>query len=141
MSGRFARFTRISIGLLAILALLPPFVAAGEILNPSGSIRLPLVGVLYFGEYWVAVLLHELGHLAAAYMTGRRVHVIAVRPIAYLVKARKFTWSPQEGTGDVGGFVLATPGLESDECRGEIIFALGGVLASLASIAFRGTRK
>jgi hypothetical protein len=135
MSARIARFTRTFAGLIALFALLPPFAAAGQILDPREYFQLPLAGALYFGEFWIAVFVHEIGHAIAARMSARRLHIICVWPIAYLARAQRLTWFPKQGMGDIGGFVLATPSLGSDWRRGEVIFALGGVLANLASSA------
>lgn len=136
MSDKFARCTRIFLGLLTILVLLPPFGAASEILVPRGGyFRLAVIGALYLGEGWFVILIHELGHALAAWVTRRRVHMICVFPIAYLFKARKFTLLPKQNMGDVGGFVLAMPEPSDDGRRGEALYVLGGVLANLATSA------
>lgn len=135
MRDKIARFTRFFVGIISILALLPAFYTAGEALDPRGNFRLPLIGALYLGEWWLAALVYELGHALAAYNTGRRIHMVAVLPLGYLVKAQKFTWISKGGTGDIGGFVFATPKHSGDWRRGEVLYALGGILANLLSSA------
>jgi hypothetical protein len=85
--------------------------------------------VIYGAEGWIASWAHELGHAAAAALTGRRIHAIAVFPLLYRPRTRKWTIYEDESLGIVG-FVLATPA-PGRSCRsGERLYLAGGVLAN-----------
>jgi Zn-dependent protease len=135
MSDQLARFARSCVSIIAVLILLPPFYAASEFLDPRRRWGLAFIFVLYLVERWFVVLIHELGHALAAHATGRRIHIIAVWPIAYFVKRRRFDPSPKAGSGDVGGFVLSTSTNADRRRRDEALYALGGVLANFACSA------
>ncbi len=91
------------------------------------------MAALYLAESRLAFLIHELGHAAAALFIGRRTHIIAVLPISFLVKQKKFVFKNPIGTRDIGGFVFATPPVGGDWRRGEWIFILGGIAANAIS--------
>ena len=112
-----------------------PFMGAGQVIAPNTWYRHLIVAGLFFAESWIAIFIHELGHAVAARLVGRRVHVFSVHPFAFSVKARRFVPTKQFATGDVGGFVLATPRPGGSWRRGEKTFILGGVGANWASCA------
>ena len=133
MSDKFASLARNLVGLVAGMALALPFDAASKVLAPRGNFHLVVFFALLLGEWLIAALIHELGHALAASFTGRRVHAIAVKPIVYIVKERKFKWGSGGAMRGLGGFVLATVAPGADSRRGEAVFALGGALANVAS--------
>jgi hypothetical protein len=132
------KFWRGVVGTVALLVLLPVFVGIADVVGSGLFPRLVIPAVVLFGCFWLAFLIHELGHAAAALLVGWRVHVISVTGFAFHIKARKLVPAERFASGDVGGFVLATPPLGGTWRRGEKRFVLGGIAANLSSslIAF-----
>lgn len=111
-----------------------------EAVRESGLILEPIVGVvigiaLYLMQSWLAILVHESGHAAAAKLTGRRIHLFAVWPFVYRPRAKQ--WFPFAGMQgqDFGGFVIATPSRPGDWHKGEAFFILGGALGNILTSA------
>jgi Zn-dependent protease len=66
--------------------------------------RLVIDGLLAF----VAVLVHELGHAAAARRLGADIHSIVVLPFELRLHPRKLRMKWRAGQGDLGGYVAYT---------------------------------
>jgi hypothetical protein len=94
------------------------------------GITLILAGPTVIALYWPSVLIHELGHAAAALITRRRVHMVAVGRIGFSPSQRRFLHAPDIALGDHGGFVFATPKRGWESTRGDITFAVSGSLAN-----------
>ncbi|MET0307386.1 MAG: site-2 protease family protein [Sphingomonas sp.] len=54
---------------------------------------------------FVAVLVHELGHAAAAYRFGADIRAIVVLPFELRLKPRRWRMQWRAGKGDLGGYV------------------------------------
>ena len=84
----------------------------------------------------LAILVHELGHAYAAWISGWRVHAISVRRYIFMTKRKKLiTISAASKSQDIGGFVIATPPPEYAWDRHSIAITLGGAAANFAAAA------
>jgi len=80
----------------------------------------------------ISVLVHEIGHAAAAWAVGWRVHLIVVGPLAFAPRRGRFIRiSNRRDRPDLGGWVNATPPPESSWKNGDIPFILGGAIGNL----------
>ncbi len=134
----YRRFLRPAITFIAVAIFLPTFFGAAQAFVPRGVLRPLVVIALFVCEAWPALFIHELGHAVGALLVGWRVHVFSVVPFAFQVKSKRFISPKRFTTGDLGGFVLATPPMGGDWRRGEKGFIIGGIAANLLSslIAF-----
>lgn len=79
--------------------------------------------------------MHELGHAAAAWLIGWRVHAIAVWGVCYRPRARRFERVSIKDSDDYLGWVTSTPPLGGDWVKRRAIVILGGVAGNLVLIA------
>lgn len=78
-----------------------------------------------------SIFVHEIGHALAALMVGWRVHVISVMRIAYAPRRRAFHPAVLGGSGDLAGYVFATPPVGAKWQGGSgLLFYSGGTLAN-----------
>ena len=61
--------------------------------------------VLYLGELFVVTVFHELGHALAAWLCGWPVEMIAIVPIAYRTKTKRFEFWTRL-SADLAGMVV-----------------------------------
>jgi Zn-dependent protease len=94
--------------------------------------RLAIDAVLAF----VAVLVHELGHAAAAWRLGADVRSIVVLPFELRLHPRKLRTKWKAGKGDLGGYVTYTLD-RIDARRKHLMIAAAGPGANLL-LAFVG---
>src|SRR3569833_1022071 len=116
-----------SIGVYATLGALR---AAGGVLT-----SIVLVALLTF----VAILLHELAHAAAAQIVGARINAIVALPFRLRIRPRRHELV-QRGAqrGDLGGYGTYTLD-RIDARRKHAIIAAAGPLANLALAVLAGT--
>lgn len=119
---------------IAHLMMVIPFLAI-----QAASISIFGYGILsfvltYAVVLFVVILIHELGHAATARMFHWPVLSIAVFPVVYKTRSRKFAfWTA--ASGDVGGLVtVGAGGLPQTRAR-RIWLAAGGPIANLALTA------
>ncbi len=80
----------------------------------------------------ICVLVHEIGHAAAAWAVGWRVHLIVVGPLAFAPRRGRFIRIANRGQRqDFGGWVNATPPPDSAWKDGRIPFIFGGAAGNL----------
>jgi len=86
----------------------------------------------------VSVTVHEVGHAAAAYLVGWRVHLIVVWPIGYLIQRGTFRLVSRAERKHLSGWVMATPPVGPHWDRGRAAFYFGGAAANIicAAICF-----
>ncbi|HWU95229.1 MAG TPA: M50 family metallopeptidase [Sphingomonas sp.] len=99
--------------------------------------RLAIDAVLAF----VVVLVHELGHAAAAWRFGADVRSIVVFPLELRLRPRKLRTKWKAGKGDLGGYVAYTLD-RIDARRKHLVIAAAGpganlLLALVAGLAAR----
>jgi len=87
---------------------------------------------------FVAVLVHELGHAAAAYRLGADIRAIVVLPFAFNTKRRELRLRWRAGTGDLGGYVSYTLD-RIDARRKHMMIAAAGPIANLLLALLAGT--
>ncbi len=88
---------------------------------------------------WVVVLIHELGHAAAAWMAGWRVAAVAVGPVGFHWLNKEFAFVPRSKRTEFEGFVLPLPSRPEVWTLGrEMLISAGGPAANLlfAAILF-----
>lgn len=89
-------------------------------------------GLFILALVFVAVLIHELAHAAAAAAMGARVSRIVVVPFEYTLRPRKLGFLKHRVRGDLGGYVSYT--LDRIEARRRhAIVAVAGPLANIAT--------
>ncbi|MBF9237040.1 M50 family metallopeptidase [Hymenobacter sp. BT683] len=79
----------------------------------------------------LAVLLHELGHVAAGHWQSFRFYWLAVGPFMWKKKAGRVRFEWNKNLNTAGGMALSVPPDDHELRRRFIAFALGGPLASL----------
>jgi hypothetical protein len=82
------------------------------------------------GAYYLVILLHELGHAAAARFTAFGYRQFAVGPFVLTRKDRGFEFRCLPGRLLAGGHLLAVPDSDRDLRRRYLILLLGGPLAT-----------
>ena len=98
-------------------------------------VEIPIYLLLAF----VCLVVHELGHVAAAKMAGWRVRSITVGPLSYSLEKRRFAVVKRDAFRLISGFVTAIPPADARrKSRGAILFILGGCIANfiLATLTF-----
>jgi hypothetical protein len=135
-SARKPRFTPTMIAAAILPALL-----LGMLLGPWGII--PWLFGTFFLIWWIVTLIHELGHLAIAWIAGFRIDMFAVGPVAVVRNGRSFRVI-RISSWELSGLVHAIPNdpvnqkawLASCAAAGSIAnFATGG-LAWYAYVTF-----
>lgn len=86
--------------------------------------------LLWIACAMLAVVIHELGHAAAAKAIGWRIHFISVSGFGYAPVARRWRRAASVLQQDIGGWVLATPPRGRDWSDGHGVLAAGGPLAN-----------
>jgi hypothetical protein len=81
-----------------------------------------------------AVVLHELGHLVAAFLVRFRVRQINLLGCHLDLDARKLSWDFRQVKADVAGYVWATAREPVSLSRRMSIFLAGGPLATLLTL-------
>lgn len=78
-------------------------------------------------------VMHELGHAVAAWVTGWRVHEIAIGHLRVHPRTRTVHWRTSSGVhhADIAGWVYATPRPHNLTRRGKLAISFGGGLADL----------
>lgn len=87
------------------LMLIAAFAAMGALREhdwPLGFIGALTISVVLS---FVAILIHELSHAAAAWWQGAEVLKIVVLPFELRIRPRKFGWAGSLRNGDIGGYV------------------------------------
>ncbi|HET7037160.1 MAG TPA: site-2 protease family protein [Thermomicrobiaceae bacterium] len=124
------RFTRRR-GLRGLLTYLPFGVvglAAGRFGQPylDGQLLLLTFPITIF----LAVAIHELGHLAAARTQGFTIYVFAVGPLC--LARRDGRWRLSRGAGKgIGGFVVSAPRHAHDYRRRRAVVVVAGAVANI----------
>jgi tetratricopeptide (TPR) repeat protein len=80
---------------------------------------------------WTSTMIHELGHAAAAWMQGWRVHAINVAGLSFLPISRRFRFEPNAQFNAIGGFVFSSVTEGKDWATGQWKIILAGPLANL----------
>ncbi|HEU5330955.1 MAG TPA: site-2 protease family protein, partial [Thermomicrobiales bacterium] len=117
-------------GLLAYLPFAVAGLAAGRFGQPyiDGQLLLLTFPLTIF----LAVVIHELGHLAAARSQGFTIYVFAVGPLC-LVR-REGRWRLTRGARNgIGGFVVSAPRHAHDYRRRRAVVVVAGALANIAA--------
>lgn len=97
--------------------------------------ELPLALLLV--PLWMAVVvLHEMGHLAAAAIAGARVFGFSVGPLWFERRRRGVRVHWRRIQRGVAGMALAVPDFSKDVRRQMLVFVVGGPLANLLAAAF-----
>ncbi len=109
------------VGAIAAIYQLAPHWSAAWLL---GFVFLLVLTVL-------SVAVHELGHAAAAWLVGWRVHLIVIGNVGYFPRARRvgLVWTLKGG--DTAGWVFATPPIGGSWEKGRALVYLGGPVANL----------
>ena len=131
-ADRRARFQRRLVrDTAAVLVFLASFYTAVFMENDArGALVLSLLISAVFSA--ICVLVHELGHAAAARVVGWRVHLIVVGPLAFAPRRGRFVRVAGRGRRqDIGGWVNATPPPGRAWTDGDIPFILGGAIGNL----------
>lgn len=131
--GVVALVLRIVLGLIAWGAVSGAAAALlGDTNGGIGSVLFTLLLIPVFTT--VAVLVHEVGHAVAAWANRWIVDSIVVWPVAYAPRNKKWSWARgYAGRGDVLGWVVAHPKMDSGTRAQETWYTLGGVIANVAS--------
>lgn len=100
---------------------------------PVGLESLPLVAL----TLWLAVVWHELGHVAGGWLAGFRLQLFAVGPLRFERRGPRYRWSFNRSLGLWGGFAATSPDPASlpagDALRRKMLLVVaGGPVASLA---------
>jgi hypothetical protein len=115
---------------LAAGACLAGVVAIASFTSPTHGLGAALALIGLFVGGFLSIVIHEAGHAICAWLVGWRVWVISAAPVSW-----RLGHGPRFSTrlsGDVGGFVLASPPTEAHDSRWRsIVFSAGGPLASL----------
>jgi hypothetical protein len=91
---------------------------------------------VFFLSYWLAILIHEFGHAAAAVACGWRVVIFAVGPIGYNFHNREFAFIPRSKREELAGFVFSIPKEPRVWTRlRKALFIAAGPLASVCTAA------
>ena len=108
--------------------------------------------VAYNGTYWdlllvipaylVQVVLHEMGHMAAALLSGYRFVSIGVFGVMLVRRRGKLRFAPLRTPGVLGQCVMAPPPMKNGRYP-FVFYYLGGVIANLlgAAVAFLCLRR
>jgi len=87
---------------------------------------------------FVAVLVHELGHAAAAHRLGADIRAIVVLPFEYSMRQRRLRLKWRAGAGDLGGYVSYVLD-RIDARRKHMLIAAAGPVANLLLALLAGT--
>lgn len=136
---RFVEYSKLSKAVATIwrrsifaVVLFVGYLMAGQLIRTFEAgplVSAALIAPVFIAEMFFCLMIHELGHAAAAWLVGWRIQVIAVGPLSYFPVERRFarTWTIKGR----GGFVLALPGISNGNERGRTVFTLGGPAANL----------
>ncbi|WHU04008.1 site-2 protease family protein [Sphingomonas sp. NIBR02145] len=86
----------------------------------------------------IAVLVHELGHAAAAHRLGADIRSIVVLPFEYSMRQRRLRLKWRAGMGDLGGYVSYVLD-RIDARRKHMMIAAAGPIANLLLALLAGT--
>lgn len=118
-------------GLISFLLLLRVFTPFTDI--PS-LLSIPLFGVGYFVVIFFIILIHELGHAAAARLMNWDIREIVVGALIYRPPTNTWLWDfyreNSTDAEDLGGWVVAIPPKRDGYLVGDAILILGGPLAT-----------
>lgn len=87
---------------------------------------------------FVAVLVHELGHAAAAHRLGADIRAIVVLPFEFNTRQRRLRLRWRAGMGDLGGYVAYALD-RIDARRKHMMIAAAGPIANLLLALLAGT--
>lgn len=126
-SGKAGDTIRNCIGFLSYFAAY--VLVAGAL--PQGYVNIvawPILAAWFLFDTFA----HELGHAVAAKLSGWRVNVFAVGPIAYHLINHDFAILPRKQRQEFGGFVLPSPSSQEVWSRQRhIAISAGGPVANL----------
>jgi len=143
VSSSFAR------GISSIWTLLVLGMAAAASINATSTAMHPLTQELrdpefveipiYLLQVFACIVVHELGHVAAAKMAGWRIRSITIGPLSYSPEKRRFAIVKRDAFRLISGFVTAVPPADGRRgSRSAVFFLLGGCIANfiLAAMTF-----